>query len=231
MHTVLQVIYLVFNEGYSASSGDSVTRVDLSNEAIRLGRLLLELLPDAEVQGLLALMLLHESRRAARTDDNGDLILLEDQDRSRWDRSLIQEGMSLVEAAQQSGKFGSYTLQAAIAAVHAEANTLQLTDWSQIVALYDRLLVLEPSPVIRLNRAVAVAMRDGPAIGLALIDRIDEEEDLSGYFWLYSARGDLYRRQGNTKAADAAYRKALDLTQLEPERRYLQKRLNELKKN
>jgi RNA polymerase sigma-70 factor, ECF subfamily len=176
-------------------------------------------------------MLLHESRRAARTDDNGDLILLEDQDRSRWDRSLIQEGMSLVEAAQQSGKFGAYTLQAAIAAVHAEANTLQLTDWSQIVALYDRLLVLEPSPVIRLNRAVAVAMRDGPAIGLALIDRIDEEEDLSGYFWLYSARGDLYRRQGNTEEAQAAYRKALDLTQLEPERRYLQKRLNELKKN
>jgi len=228
LHTVLQVIYLVFNEGYSASSGDSVTRLDLSNEAIRLGRLLNELLPDAEVQGLLALMLLHESRRTARTDDNGDIILLEDQDRSRWNQNLIHEGILLVEAVLQSGKFGSYTLQAAIAAVHAGANTLQQTDWPQIVALYDRILTLEPSPVIRLNRAVAVAMRDGPAAGLSLIDQINKEEDLSGYYWLYSAKGDLYRRQGNTEKAEAAYQKALNLTHLEPERRFLQKRLEEL---
>jgi len=231
LHTVLQVIYLVFNEGYSASSGDSVTRVDLSDEAIRLGRLLLDLLPEAEVQGLLALMLLHESRRTTRTDDKGDLILLEDQDRSRWNQNLIQEGISLVEAALRSGRFGSYTLQAAIAAVHAEANTLQQTDWPQIVALYDRLLTLEPSPVIRLNRAVAIAMRDGPAVGLSLIDQLNKEEDLAGYYWLYSAKGDLYRRQGNTEEAKAAYRKALNLTDLEPERRFLQKRLKELKKN
>ncbi len=231
LHTVLQVIYLVFNEGYSASSGDTVTRLDLSNEAIRLGRLLNELLPDAEVQGLLALMLLHESRRTARTDDNGDIILLEDQDRNRWNQNLIHEGIPLVEAALQSGKFGSYTLQAAIAAVHSEADTLQQTDWPQIVSLYDRILTLEPSPVIRLNRAVAVAMRDGPAAGLSLIDQINKEEDLSGYYWLYSAKGDLYRRQGNTEESEAAYRKALKLTHLEPERRFLQKRLEELKKN
>lgn len=231
LHTVLQVIYLVFNEGYSASSGDSVTRVNLSDEAIRLGRLLIELLPDGEVQGLLALMLLHESRRPARTDDNGDLILLEDQDRSRWNQNLIQEGISLVEAALRSGRFGSYTLQAAIAAVHAEATTLQQTDWPQIIALYDRILTLEPTPVIRLNRAVAVAMRDGPAAGLSLIDQINKEEDLSGYYWLYSAKADLYRRQGNTEEAEAAYRTALNLTRLEPEQRYLQNRLKELKKN
>lgn len=228
LHTVLQVIYLMFNEGYSASSGDSVTRVDLSDEAIRLGRLLLDLLPEAEVQGLLALMLLHESRRLARLDDNGDLILLEDQDRSRWNQDLVQEGIAHVEAALRSGRFGPYTLQAAIAAVHAEAGTIQQTDWPQIVALYDRLLDLEPSPVIRLNRAVAVAMRDGPEAGLALIDRIKQEEDLRDYYWLYSAEADLYRRLGNTAEAKAAYRKALDLTQLEPERRYLRKRLAEI---
>jgi len=231
LHTVLQVIYLVFNEAYSASSGDSVTRVDLSDEAIRLGRLLLELLPVAEVQGLLALMLLHESRRAARTDQHGDLILLDDQDRSQWNQNFIREGISLVESALRSGRFGAYTLQAAIAAVHAEAATPQQTDWPQIVMLYDRLLALEPSPVIRLNRAVAVAMRDGPAAGLALIDRLNQQEDLSGYYWLYSTQADLYRRLGNTEAAQQAYRKALDLTQLEPERRYLKKRLNELQKN
>lgn len=228
LHTVLQVIYLMFNEGYSASSGDSVTRVDLSDEATRLGRLLLDLLPEAEVQGLLALMLLHESRRLARLDDNGDLILLEDQDRSRWNQDLVQEGIAHVEAALRSGRFGPYTLQAAIAAVHAEAGTIQQTDWPQIVALYDRLLDLEPSPVIRLNRAVAVAMRDGPEAGLALIDRIKQEEDLRDYYWLYSAEADLYRRLGNTAEAKAAYRKALDLTQLEPERRYLRKRLAEI---
>ncbi|MGD8641791.1 MAG: RNA polymerase sigma factor, partial [Gammaproteobacteria bacterium] len=195
LHTVLQVIYLMFNEGYSASSGDSVTRVDLSDEAIRLGRLLLGLLPEAEVQGLLALMVLHESRRAARTDANGDVIVLEDQDRNLWDQDLMREGIMLVEAALRSGRFGAYTLQAAIAAVHAEASTPQQTDWPQIVALYDRLLALEPSPVIRLNRAVAVAMRDGPAAGLALIDSIQADEGLADYYWLYAAQADLYRRQ------------------------------------
>jgi RNA polymerase sigma-70 factor (ECF subfamily) len=229
LHTVLQVIYLVFNEGYSASSGDSVTRVDLSDEAIRLGRLLFGLLPEAEVQGLLALMVLHESRRPARTDDNGDLVVLEDQDRSLWNQDLIQEGVLLVEAALSSGRFGTYTLQAAIAAVHSEARTPQQTDWPQIVALYDRLLALEPSPVIGLNRAVAVAMRDGPAVGLALIDRIKKEEDLAEYYWLYAAQADLFRRQGDTAAASAAYQKALNLTELEPERRYLQKRLSEIR--
>ena len=231
LHTVLQVIYLVFNEGYSASSGDSVTRIDLSDEAIRLGRLLLELLPEAEVQGLLALMLLHESRRTARTDDQGDLILLEEQDRNRWDQNLIREGISLVETALRSGQSGFYTLQAAIAAVHAEAGIPEQTDWPQIVALYDRLLALEPSPVIRLNRAVAIAMRDGPAAGLEIIDRIDMDEDLAGYYWLYSARADLYRRLGNNREAEAAYRQALELTRVGPEQRYLQKRLNEVQKN
>ena len=229
LYTVLQVVYLVFNEGYSASSGDSVMRVDLSNEAIRLGRLLLDLLPVAEVKGLLALMLLHESRRPARTDSNGDLILLEEQDRNLWNQGLIQEGIALVEQALRSGQYGIYTLQAAIAAVHAEAKTLPQTDWPQIVALYDRLLALEPSPVIRLNRAVAVAMRDGPAVGLALIDRIQQEEELADYYWLHAARADLYRRVGKTAEADAAYQKALALTQLEPERRYLQKRLMEIR--
>lgn len=229
LHTVLQVIYLLFNEGYSASAGDSVTRVDLSNEAIRLGRLLLDLLPTAEVQGLLALMLLHESRRAARTDPQGDLILLEDQDRSQWNQYLIQEGVVQVKAALRSGQSGPYTLQAAIAAVHAEAKSVGQTDWKQIVALYDRLLDLEPSPVFRLNQAVAVAMRDSPAAGLALIDRLGREDDLTGYFWFFAAKADLYRRLGNIEAADAAYQKALDLTQLKPEQRYLQKRRNELR--
>ncbi len=229
LHAVLQVVYLVFNEGYSASSGESVTRVDLSDEAIRLGRLLADLLPTAEVQGLLALMLLHESRRMARTDPHGDVILLEDQDRSRWHPDLIGEGLARVEAALRSGQSGPYTLQAAIAAVHAEAKTAEQTDWPQIVALYDRLLDLEPSPVIRLNRAVAVAMRDGPAAGLALIDRLGGEDDLSGYFWFFAAKADLYRRLGEAEAADAAYQRALELTRLEPERRYLQKRRNALR--
>ena len=228
LHAVLQVIYLVFNEGYSASSGEFVTRVDLSDEAIRLGRLLFDMLPIPEVQGLLALMLLHESRRTARTDQQGDLILLEDQDRSLWNRDLIREGISRVEASLRSGQFGPYTLQAAIAAVHAEAESAEQTDWRQIVALYDRLLDLDPSPVIRLNRAVAVAMKDGPAAGLALIDDLGMEDDLTGYYWFFSARADLYRRLGNARAADTAYQRALDLTRSEPERRYLQKRRNEL---
>lgn len=225
LHTVLEVVYLVFNEGYSASSGDSVTRVDLSDEAIRLGRLLLDLLPAAEVHGLLALMLLHESRRPARTEPNGDLILLEEQDRSLWNQDLVQEGIALVEKALRTGHFGTYTLQAAIAAVHAEAKEAPQTDWPQIVALYDRLLALESSPVIRLNRAVAIAMRDGPAAGLALIDRIQQEEELADYYWLHAAQADLYRRLGKTAEADTAYQKAMNLTQIEPERRYLQKRL------
>lgn len=228
LDAVLQVIYLMFNEAYSATAGDSVTRVDLSNEAIRLGRLLQELLPEAEVQGLLALMLLHESRRQARTDHHGDLVLLDDQDRHLWNAELIREGILLVEAALRSGRFGAYTLQAAIAALHAEARTPQQTDWPQIVVLYDRLLLLEPSPVIRLNRAVAVAMRDGPAAGLALIDGFNEQDGLTNYYWFYAAKADLYRRQGNAAAALTAYRAALDLTQQEPERRYLQKRIEQL---
>lgn len=229
LQTVLQVIYLMYNEAYAASAGESVTRADLSDESIRLGRLLLDLLPEAEVQGLLALMLLHEARRPARVDINGDLVLLEDQDRSRWNPGLIQEGITLVETALRSGRFGTYTLQAAIAAVHAEATTSQQTDWQQIIALYDRLLILEPTPVIRLNRAVAIAMRDGPAAGLALIDDIMQETALTDYFWLYAAQADLLRRQGETAAAITAYQKALSLTQLEPERRYLQKRLDEIR--
>ncbi len=229
LHAVLQVIYLVFNEGYSASSGTSVTRVDLSDEAIRLGRRLVELLPTPEAHGLLALMLLHESRRPARTDSQGDLILLEDQDRSRWTQELIREGIGRVEAALRSGQFGPYTLQAAIAAVHAEAPSADRTDWPQIIALYDRLLELEPSPVIRLNRAVAVAMHEGPAAGLALIDDLGREAELTEYFWFFAAKAELHRRMGDTEAADAAYQRALDLTQLEPERRQLQRRRRELR--
>ena len=231
LHNVLQVIYLVFNEGYSASAGGSITRVDLSREAIRLGRLLVDLLPAAEVKGLLALMLLHESRRTARSDSNGDVILLENQDRHLWNQSLIHEGIALVESALRSGEFGTYSLQAAISAVHAEARTAQQTDWPQIVALYDRMLELDPSPIIRLNQAVAIAMRDGPAAGLVLIDQLIQTEDLSDYYWLYSTQADLYRRQGNNVKAAAAYTKALSLTQVEPERRFLQRRLDELSKN
>lgn len=231
LYNVLQVIYLVFNEGYSASAGGSITRVDLSREAIRLGRLLVDLLPAAEVKGLLALMLLHESRRTARSDSNGDVILLENQDRHLWNQSLIHEGIALVESALRSGEFGTYSLQAAISAVHAEARTAQQTDWPQIVALYDRMLELDPSPIIRLNQAVAIAMRDGPAAGLVLIDQLIQTEDLSDYYWLYSTQADLYRRQGNNVKAAAAYTKALSLTQVEPERRFLQRRLDELSKN
>jgi RNA polymerase sigma-70 factor, ECF subfamily len=228
LDTVLQVIYLVFNEGYSASSGASLTRSDLSGEAIRLGRLLIELLPEPEAVGLLALMLLQESRRTARTSPTGDLVLLEDQDRSLWNQDQIAEGKALVERALSSRRFGPYTLQAAIAAVHAEATSAAATDWAQIVALYDVLLRTVPSPVIELNRAVAVAMRDGPKTGLALIDAILARGDLEDYHLAHSARADLCRRLGRTAEARASYKRALDLTRQEPERRFLERRLREL---
>ena len=225
---VLHVIYLVFTEGYSASAGDSVTRADLSAEAIRLGRLVLELLPEPEVAGLLALMLLQESRRAARTSAAGDLVLLDEQDRSLWNREQIREGRALVERALSSGRFGPYTLQAAIAAVHAEAPDAASTDWGQIVALYGLLLRAAPSPIIELNRAVAVAMRDGPAAGLELVDDLMTRGELSDYHLAHSARADLLRRLGKTAEARAAYDRALSLARQEPERRFLQRRLNEL---
>ena len=228
LDAVLQVIYLVFNEGYSASSGASLTRADLSAEAIRLGRLLHALLPEPEVVGLLALMLLHESRRAARTSPDGELILLENQDRSLWNREQISEGVALVERALLSRRFGPRTLQAAIAAVHSEAATAAATDWPQIVALYSALARADPSPVVELNRAVAVAMRDGPAAGLSLIDAILARGELADYHLAHSARADLCRRLGQTAEARASYEKALDFTQLEPERRFLEKRLREL---
>lgn len=228
LDTVLHVIYLVFNEGYSASSGESLTRPDLSSEAIRLARLLIELLPEPEVMGLLALMLLHESRRPARTSPAGDLILLEDQNRALWNRDQIAEGTALVERAVSSRRFGLYTLQAAIAAVHAEATNAEATDWAQIVALYELLLQVEPSPVIELNRAAAVAMRDGPLVGLALIDAILGRGDLTDYHLTHSARADLCRRLGRTAEARASYERALSLTKQEPERRFLQRRLGEL---
>jgi RNA polymerase sigma-70 factor (ECF subfamily) len=232
LDTVLHVIYLVFNEGYSASSGASVTRADLSGEAIRLGRLLLELLggEEAEAMGLLALMLLQESRRSARAAPDGDLILLEDQDRALWNREQIAEGVALVERALKSGG-GVYALQAAIAAVHAEAPSPAATDWRQIVALYDLLLRAEPSPIIELNRAVAVAMRDGPAAGLALIDDLLARKDgagLADYHLAYSARAELCRRLGKTTEARSSYQRALGLTQQQPERRFLERRLREL---
>jgi len=225
---VLQVVYLVFNEGYAASSGPSLTRADLSGEAIRLGRLLRDLLPEPEVTGLLALMLLQESRRAARTSPSGGMILLEEQDRSRWDRGQIAEGIALVEQALVSRRFGAYTLQAAIAAVHAEAPDAAATDWPQIVALYDALRRLEPSPVVELNRAVAVAMRDGPAAGLALVDALLAGGGLADYRLVHAARADLCRRLGRSGEARSSYERALALTQLEPERRFLEKRLREL---
>lgn len=228
METVLQVIYLVFNEGYSASSGESLTRPDLSGEAIRLGRLLIELLPESEVIGLLALMLLHESRRAARTSPHGELILLDHQDRSLWNRENIQEGKSLVERAMSSPGIGPYTLQAAIAAVHAEARSPSETDWAQIVALYDVLLRVVPSPVVELNRAVAIAMRDGPAIGLEQIDAILARGDLADYHLAHAARADLCRRLGRTADARSAYQQALALTRQEPERRFIERRLADL---
>jgi RNA polymerase sigma-70 factor (ECF subfamily) len=228
LDTALHVIYLVFNEGYSASSGASLTRADLSGESIRLGRLLVELLPEPEVMGLLALMLLQESRRVARTDAAGELILLENQDRALWNRDHIAEGLALVRRALGSRRFGAYTLQAAIAAVHAEAPTPAATDWSQIVGLYTLLARTTPSPVIELNRAVAVAMRDGPAAGVELIDAILAHGDLADYHLAHSARAELCRRAGRTDDARASYQRALALAKQEPERRFLQARLAEL---
>jgi RNA polymerase sigma-70 factor (ECF subfamily) len=225
---VLHVIYLVFNEGYSASSGTSVVRHDLADEAIRLGRLLVELLPEPEALGLLGLMLLHGARRAARASPTGELVLLEDQDRALWDRNQIGEGVALVERALSSRRFGPYTLQAAIVAVHAEATSAATTDWAQIVGLYDLLLRADPSPVIELNRAAAMAMRDGPAAGLALIDAILGRGVLADYPLAHSARAELCRRLGRTADARASYERALRLTRQEPQRRFLQRRLREL---
>jgi RNA polymerase sigma-70 factor (ECF subfamily) len=233
LETVLQVIYLVFNEGYSASSGESLTRADLSGEAIRLGRLLNGLLPspEPEMAGLLALMLLQESRRTARTSPSGELVLLENQDRSLWNRELIAEGLGLVRQALATRRLGSYALQAAIAAVHAEAPTPADTDWSQIAELYGVLARIEPSPVIELNLAVAVAMRDGPAAGLALIDAILARGDLCDYHLAHSARGELCRRLGRTADARVSFVRAIELTQQETERRFLETRLRELPTN
>jgi RNA polymerase sigma-70 factor, ECF subfamily len=228
LDAVLRVIYLVFTEGYSASSGDQLTRHDLSGEAIRLGRLLVALLPQPEAIGLLALMLLQESRRAARSTSAGDLILLDEQDRSLWHRDHITEGATLVERALASRQFGAYTLQAAIAAVHAESPTAAATDWAQIVGLYDLLLNLEPSPIIALNRAVAVAMRDGPATGLALIDAILASGNLTDYRLAHAARADLCRKMGRIGEARAAYERALSMTKQIPEQRFLERRLREI---
>src|ERR1700722_5001391 len=252
LDAVLQVIYLVFNEGYSTAAGAEVTRAELTGEAIRLGRLLNELqltelqperevmgseVMSSEIMGLLALMLLQESRRAARTSPTGELILLENQNRSLWNREQIAEGVALLEKALgyarkhrgKSDRFGSYTLQAAIAAVHAEAESVAATDWRQIVALYDRLVRIQPSPVVQLNRAVAIAMRDGPEAGLAHIDAVLEHGELANYYLAHSARADMYRRLGRTAEAQASYEKALALTQQEPERQFLQERIRQLK--
>jgi RNA polymerase sigma-70 factor (ECF subfamily) len=228
LDSALRVIYLVFNEGYSASSGESLTRVDLSAEAIRVGRLLVDLLPEPEAIGLLALMLLQESRRGARSSAAGELILLADQDRGLWNREQIAEGSALVERALASRRFGPYTLQAAIAGVHAQATSAEATDWSEIIGLYDVLLRVEPSPVVELNRAVAVAMRDGPVAGLALIDAILARGDLADYHLAHAARADLCRRLGRNAEARASYGRALALARQEPERRFLQRRLAEL---
>jgi RNA polymerase sigma-70 factor (ECF subfamily) len=233
LDAVLSAIYLVFNEGYAASQGDSLLRVDLTAEAIRLGRLLLALLPNPEVdgpevQGLLALMLLHESRREARVSRDGEIILLEEQDRSRWDRGMIAEGTALVEEALRSRRFGSYTLQAAISALHAEAATADRTDWIQIVVLYTVLQRIDPSPVVELNRAVAVAMRDGPEAGLAMIDRILGRGELGTYQFAHAARGELFRRAGKRSDALTAFQQALELARQEPEKRFLAARIEEL---
>ena len=229
LDAVLQVVYLVFNEGYSAAAGAEVTRAELTGEAIRLGRLLAGLQPEPEVNGLLALMLLQESRRAARTSPAGELILLEHQDRALWSREQIAEGVGLVEKALNSRRFGAYTLQAAIAAVHAEAESTAATDWRQIVALYNQLARIQPSPVVHLNRAVAIAMRDGPEAGLTQIDAVLEDGELANYYLAHSARAELYRRLGRTAEARASYERALALTQQEPERQFLQERIRQLK--
>jgi len=239
LDTVLQVIYLVFNEGYSAAAGAEVTRAELTGEAIRLGRLLAELqpepeilkpeFPEPEILGLLALMLLQESRRAARTSPAGELILLENQDRSLWNREQIAEGVALVEKALNSRRIGAYTLQAAIAAVHAEAKSAGATDWRQIVAIYDQLVRIQPSPVVYLNRAVAIAMRDGPEAGLTHIDAVLAHGELANYYLAHAARADMCRRLGRTAEARASYEKALALTQQEPERQFLQERIRQLK--
>jgi RNA polymerase sigma-70 factor (ECF subfamily) len=228
LDSVLRAIYLVYNEGYLATSGEALTRHDLSAEAIRLGRLLVELLPEPEAVGLLALMLLQESRRAARATTSGDLVLLADQDRSRWNHEQIADGTALVEGALGSGRAGPYAIQAAIAALHAAAPTADATDWPQIVALYDVLLRMEPSPVIELNRAVAVAMRDGPGAGLAIVDALLARGDLADYRFAHATRADLCRRMGRAAEARSAYRRALDLTQQASERRFLERRLAEL---
>jgi RNA polymerase sigma-70 factor, ECF subfamily len=228
LDSVLHVVYLVFNEGYLASSGASLTREDLSAEAIRLGRLLVELLPEPEAIGLLALMLLHEARRPARASSEGELILLEEQDRSLWNREQIKEGVSLVEKALSSRRIGPYSLQAAIAAVHAEARDATVTDWGQIVGLYNVLLQADPSPVVALNRAAAIAMRDGPEEGLKIIDAITAHGELDDYYLTHAARGDLYKRLGRVSDAVAAYRRTLELVTQEPERRFVIRRLREL---
>jgi len=226
---VLQVVYLIFNEGYSAAAGAEVTRAELTGEAIRLGRLLTELQPEPEVIGLLSLMLLQESRRAARTSPAGELILLENQDRALWNREQIAEGVALVEKALSSRRFGPYTLQAAIAAVHAEAESTAATDWRQIVALYNHLVRIQPSPVVHLNRAVAIAMRDGPEAGLTHIDAVLEQGELANYYLAHAARADMCRRLGRTAEARTSYEKALGLTRQEPERQFLQERIRQLK--
>jgi len=228
LDAVLRVIYLVFNEGYAASSGATLTRADLSGEAIRLGRLLVELLPEPEAIGLLALMLLHESRREARVSPSGELVLLEAQDRGLWNQDLIAEGARLVEQALSTRRFGRYTIQAAIVAVHAQARNVDDTDWAEIAGLYDVLMRMEPSPIVELNRAVAIAMRDGPDAGLALVDAILERGDLADYRLAHAARADFCRRLGRTADARAAYERALSLTRQEPERRFLERRLAEL---
>ncbi len=229
LDSVLRVIYLVFNEGYSASVGAEVTREELTREAIRLGRLLLQLLPDSEVMGLLALMLLHESRRRARTSADGELVVLDEQDRSLWDAQMIAEGCTLVEAALSTGRFGPYCLQAAIAAVHAEAPTAGETDWQQIVGLYDVLLAAVPSPVIELNRAAAISRRDGPLAGLVLVEGILDRGELQDYHLAHSARAEFCRQLGRVEEARAAYERALELTQQEPERRFIEARIKALK--